>query len=669
MRLSFNKAFPFLGIRGKLLIAFVGLAVIPLATQATCGLRASNQALARTNAEHLRLQLLSNIGHLESYLALLEANAEMLARWVEESGAFDGDDIDSTGRTMVERLFYHFARMRPDYYQIRLLCSRGREQVRINRHGDGRHGLGLEIVAEDQLQNKSDRYYFRDAMADSSGRAYFSPLDLNVERGEVEVPEQLVLRVAHKTRDPRGVERGLVVLNVFAREILDRLKVLRPDPRAEVLFIGDEGRFVREDCASGRCAYKFGRIQEHPTAVSPEIARSILRGETGVMVEGPQHFVSYAPMRAGGPGRESRWRLAIIYPKERVLGPVQRMRAAATSFTLGVVVVALALAVLATRTLTRPIKDILRFVQGISVGDFQRKLKVATRDEIELLADGVRSMAQALDEAQRRMIRWNEELKAEVASKVNEIETLLETKHAMERQLRQADRLSSLGMLSASLAHEIGNPLAGIKTVIQVHLRAPGVSPGTREALELVLAEVDRLAQILERVTGFVRPVRDRPVQVALGDVFRRIVFLLERQARKQEVALVLEGDGVDYPIVAEAQKLEQVVLNLVVNSLQAMTERGNVRIGAWRTPGGLEIVVSDTGPGIPEASRDKVFEPFYTTKAGGTGLGLSIVQQIVTEMRGTVRLEFPDSGGTRVRIDLPSVSQGEGPRPLEETT
>lgn len=647
---SLDKLFPFLGLRGKLLIAFIGLALGPLAVLALYSIRTTSRALTTTNADHLRIQLGSNIGHIESYLALLDANAQMFSRWIQESGVFEGGQIDADGRSKVERFFYHWAWMRPDYYQLRVLCERGREQVRINRYGDR-----LETVPLDGLQDKSDRYYFKHAMAVPNDKTYFSPLDLNVEHAVVETPHQLVFRVARKTFDREGRARGLVVMNVFASEILDRVKLLRPDPSGDVVFVGDEGQLVREECSDGRCAYTFGLVRDYLKAFGPHVVASILSGEAGVMVEGQDKFISYAPIRVGGAKGERRWRLAIIYPRDRVLGPVYRMRHLFYVFAALVAAAALLLAGLATRALTTPIRSILRFVQGVAVGDFRQDLTVETRDEIEQLADGVRHTATALEEAQGRLVRWNEELQSQVTRKVAEIETLLETKHSMGQQLLHADRLASLGMLSASLAHEVGNPLAAIRTVIQVHLREPSVSESTREALELVLSEIDRLAEILGRITGFVRPARERPVAVTLAEVFRRVTFLVEREARKKGVVLRLEGDGAEWSIMADAQRLEQVLLNLLVNSLQALDGAGSVTVTVQRGPSGIDLTVDDTGPGIPEEARPKIFEPFFTTKAGGTGLGLPIVRQILREMGGDIRVECPEQGGTSVSVHLPA--------------
>jgi signal transduction histidine kinase len=646
--MTLDKLFPFLGIRGKLLVVFVALGIGPLGIVGAYTVHSMSQVLVAAHAEHLRKQLQTSVGHIESYLALLATNAEVMGERAAESGLFEDSDM-ARARTQVEDFFYGLARMRPDYYQIRVLSSDGREFVRINRYG-----ARIERVAASDLQDKSDRYYFKAAMTAARDATYFSPMDLNVERGEVEEPEQLVFRVGRQVVDARGNPRGLVMINVFAHEILDRLKPLRPGQEGDVLLADEQGRFVREDCSSGSCKYVLGEIRSYLAEFPTVEVDALVAGGSSAMAQGLVRLMSYAPMRVGGSSADRRWRLAIVHTKESVLAPVQSMQRLFYLFGTLVAVSAFILAALATRALVKPIRHILGFVEGIAAGDFDRELNVETRDEIEQLARGVRTMANSLEEAGSRLMSWNEELQGEVGRKVAEVESLIEAKRLIERQLRRADRLASLGMLCASLAHEIGNPLASIKTAAQVNLQRADIVEPARGVIEAILREVDRLAHILERMTGFARPAQEQRVVVAPREIYRRVVFLLEHEAHRKGVTLQIEGEATEQPVLADAQKLEQVLFNLVANAVQATDQRGTIVVRATAQEGLLELAVVDTGPGIPEGLREQVFDPFVTTRDDGTGLGLAIVKQLVHEMDGHVGLEFPGSGGTVARIQVP---------------
>lgn len=649
MKPRFDIHLPFLGLRGKLLIAFVGLSLGPLALMGVYGVASVSESLTDANTDHLRLELLSNARHVESYRARLAAEATMLSERVTESGLLDYTETAPRAKIALGRVFIQLGQLRPDYYQIRVLDMRGEELVRVNRSGDTLH-----FVAERDLQNKGKRYYFNEAMRLPTSKTYFSPIDLNIERGGTEDPQRLVFRVAHKVVDGRGRVRGLLVLNIFADDLLGRLELLRPEPQARVLLVGRDGRFVYGDCSGQPCRYEFGDVRAVLRGFAPGTVQRLMAGEMALMVEGPEHFLSHTPIRSEGVASDDDLQLAILYPRDLVMAPVKRMRNLFLVFGALVGAVALLLAILGARSLSDPIMRILHFVRGVADGDFDQPLEVETRDEIEQLAAGVRDTARALETASSRLLGWNEELQKEVAAQVHEIEALHDNKHAMDRQLRQADRLASLGLLSASVAHEIGNPLASMKTVIQVHLKNPSVPESTRKALDLVISEVNRLGEILDRIRGYARPPRGEKVMVCLRDVYERVLLLVEREAQLEGIALELTGDGIDESIAAQGNQLEQVLLNLIVNAMQAMDHAGRVTVDGHLVAGELHLSVTDTGPGIPEEMRERVFDPFLTTKDGGTGLGLPIVRQSVGEMGGTVSIETAPGGGALLRVVLP---------------
>ena len=641
-----------MGIRAKVLSAFVGLSLVPLGIVALNDAREASRGLISTNEGHLRRELAASVGLLERYFAALDADARTLARLLERSRALSDGRIDPQERLRTEQLFSTFASVREDYYQVRFLDHRGHEQVRINR-GDTR----VHPVLVSELQDKSGRYYFRDAMKLDRDQTYVSRIDLNVEQGKIEDPQRLVFRVAHQVRDEGGSAAGLVLLNLAADTLLERIAVLRPGPQGAVLLVHPDGDYVIQSCDGDACANTLGAAADLRERLGRQTFDSLLAGETRVMADGGDALQSFAVVNVG----DQRWHLVIAHPPELVLGAVTSMRRRTILVAVGVALVALMLGLIATRALVNPLGRILRFVEAVGRGKFGGTLTVSTNDEIEQLADAVTQTAGALEQAQEKLESWNEQLQAEVDRKVAEIDTLNRTQSALERRLQQADRLAALGMQSAVLAHEIGNPLAGIKSLVQLRLKDPGISEKMQRSLDLVLSETDRLAKTLSHSTGRVRSERSGPVKSTIREVHRRIELLMRAELDGQEVELTLDGDAIDQTLILPEHKLEQVLLNLVMNSMQAMEQAGRISVTANSAVDGVEIAVRDTGPGIPEGAHGQVFEPFFTTKVGGSGLGLPIVRDIVDEMGGVVRLE-PSDGGACVIIVIPTARDHDEP-------
>ncbi len=639
---------PYMGIRGKFLIAFVGLALAPLAFAAALSLNWTLDALVTSGKEELRLNLESNVAHVEHYFTDLGARTRTVASWLSEADPAAPTD---TAQTQADRLLLRIADLNSDFYQVRMLSTAGMEQARVNRSRNA-----VDWVPHSQLQDKSKRYYVQEAIAyfasDTVPTApYFSPIDLNREHGIVEQPHRLVFRVGHVIKSPGSADRQLLVINVFAQEILERLEAMRPNPQGEVLLIGGRDRVIKQSCVHGDCTYSFGNLRDELGAFPTTVHRDLLDGGRGVMTAGNGAYLSYAPITAGG----ARWKLAIVYPQALIAAPVNAMKRRFALLAVLVALAALMLAVAASRALARPTRRILGYVNRVAQGKYDVPPDVRPGDEIGDLAAGVCTMVAALQEAQAQLEGWNDVLQASVDKNVQEIRALLETKMTMERQLCRADRLASLGLLSASAAHEIGNPLGAIKTALQVVVRDPTLPVMTRETLELVFEEIDRLTEILGRMRGFVRTPQGDVRTVTLRSVYSRVVFLVESDARKKRIQLALTGDAADTVVMAPENKLEQVLLNLLVNALQAMPGPGDITVDAALADDIVRITVADTGPGIPEEQRARIFDPLYTTKAGGTGLGLAIVRQLIEELGGAVGVDCPDSGGTIIRMSVPA--------------
>jgi signal transduction histidine kinase len=224
----------------------------------------------------------------------------------------------------------------------------------------------------------------------------------------------------------------------------------------------------------------------------------------------------------------------------------------------------------------------------------------------------------------------------------------------LEEEVRKAERLAALGRLSAGVAHEIRNPLAGIRTTAELlHDRLEQDADLVR-FVDVILEETERLDRIVSSLLRFAKPSAPRRMPVQVVDLLERAARLAAGRASERGVALRVCAAPPLPEAPADRDQLMQVLLNLLLNAIDATPPGGEVVVRAEATGEELRLVVEDGGAGVPASLRDRVFDPFFTTKPGGTGLGLSISQNILQQHGGRLRLERPDGGRSRAVATLP---------------
>ena len=309
-------------------------------------------------------------------------------------------------------------------------------------------------------------------------------------------------------------------------------------------------------------------------------------------------------------------------------------------------------------SIRHPIGHLARSALAIGHGDLSRRLTMHRRDEIGQLASAFNRMAESLQAAQARTM-------AETQARLE-----------LERQVQQAQKLATVGLLASEVAHEVGTPLnivSGRAEVIQ-----KGLSPDHPLSRHVVtiLRQIERINGIIRHLLEYARPKRPVLCPVAVGSILTRTVELLELQARQRQVNVGTQvPDGLP-PVRADSDQLQQVLLNLMTNALDATPSGGQVQVAASQTeleatdvrpriergqPEGpcLTLVVSDTGRGMPQDQLEQIFEPFFSTKGrhGGTGLGLAIVEDIVRAHRASIEVQSAEGVGTTVLLRWPIAS------------
>ena len=356
-------------------------------------------------------------------------------------------------------------------------------------------------------------------------------------------------------------------------------------------------------------------------------------------------------------------------PDKRVLGvidvgislkeidsDVERVtRQSAAASLLSVAVVALFAVFLTQRTVVRPVRQLVLATKGLAAGDFTQEVQVASSDEVGALGRSFNEMVDVLGKARADRLHLLHTLEQQVEDRTAAL------KRAQD-QLVQTEKLSSLGRLAASVAHEINNPLAGILTYAKLMVRLlekEQVDEQTRTTcvrnLKLVQRETERCTAIVRNLLEF---ARQRPLalkEVDAAAVLEEALSLVSHQAKLQGVTIERQVTSLP-PLLADFGQLRQAFVNIVLNACEAMPAGGVVRIAGCPTGTGdaVEFTFADNGPGIPPDKLAKIFDPFFTTKEKGTGLGLSVVYGIVERHGGTITVASQVGQGTTFTMRLP---------------
>lgn len=233
---------------------------------------------------------------------------------------------------------------------------------------------------------------------------------------------------------------------------------------------------------------------------------------------------------------------------------------------------------------------------------------------------------------------------------------ITERKRAEER-LREQAALTRLGELAAVVAHEVRNPIAGAQGALQIIRGRLPQDSKDRAIVDEITTRFDGLNRLIEDILIYARPRPLRLAPTTLRNILDSVATFVASDAANRDLQLTIEGDADPVPLVVDGELVKAVFMNLVQNAIQAMNAQGTVDIRVMTTPERCAVSIRDHGPGIAPEHRDRVFEPFFTTRHRGTGLGLPIAQRVVERHGGTLTLDCPPGGGTVATVTLPRAS------------
>ncbi|MBM4781882.1 MAG: HAMP domain-containing protein [Archangiaceae bacterium] len=429
-------------------------------------------------------------------------------------------------------------------------------------------------------------------------------------------PDLALLRLSVVTADGKAI----ITADLRPERLL---RTVNTGSVTRVFLVDAIGRVLAHRDASKVIAHEdFSGLTPVKSALSGKAAR----GAEQYDGEGEQRLASYARVGQG---------LAAVVaevPVAEVFGATRELSSRSFLFAAGIVALALVLAVFLSRALTAPLRRLSDTMAVISKGEYGVEVPVEGAPEI-------RSVGTALNEMSRELIRRSDDLQR------------------AHNNLVQSEKLSAVGELAASVAHEVKNPMVGILGFAQLGKEADTMVEA-KEYFGLIESDTQRANKILQNLLEFARPPEMEMEPLVVNEVLQGALTLCRHQLQMQGVKVETAfGDGLG-GILGNNNQLRQVLLNLMMNAGQAMAESPTKRVTVATAADGdfVKVLVSDTGPGIPPEVMQNLFKPFFTTKRRGlgTGLGLSVSRSIIEAHRGTLTAESTVGQGATFIMRLP---------------
>lgn len=501
------------------------------------------------------------------------------------------DEPGSRAREKLADEFLSFLSHKAVYDQVRYIDAEGREVVRVN----DRNGRP-EIVPQNRLQRKADRYYFTETLRLSRGEVFVSPFDLNVEDGRIERPLKPTIRFATPVFDAAGRMRGIVVLNYLGARLIDKLRRHARNVIGDPWLLNANGYWLAGSQPEDEWGFMFlERGHADLAGRSPEAWQRISTEESGQFRDSSGMYT-----------------FRTAYPVRDIAA-----RKSATSRSSGD----------SSNYHWKIVSYISPDNLSAANGRLHREFSIAGVALIAVLA----------------AVAWF-------------IARLMVQNRAARERLLRNERLAAVGEAMTALAHECRNALQRSRAGLELLAMRTAGDAGTRELLDEVQGAHNYLAELYDEVRGYAAPVNLHREPTDLQMLIQQTWSQVAEQNGAAPRPIEVEA-GVPTECRLDPRAMSQVFRNLFDNALAAGSPaQVHVHITRGQLAGrpAVQIAVHDNGPGVPPEHRDRLFEPFFTTKFRGTGLGLAISRRLVEAHGGTITLAEPNGPGAEIRIVLP---------------
>jgi len=441
-------------------------------------------------------------------------------------------------------------------------------------------------------------------------------------------------------RDSAGNLTGVLMSGTALATLLSELKA---QSLADVIVLDQSGKLVATSMVEPDEGYS-------PLEIDPDVLSDTSPSATlDFEMYGRDYRATYSPLVV----RQTRMGiLGVALPSNFIVTTMATSRNTVSLIFAATTVATIVIGYLLAQSIARPILKLRSVSQAVAAGDLNQNTGLEMGDEIGELATAFDVMTLKLRERTAEAARLYDET-LERNKELAEINARLQTTQA---QLIQSEKLASVGQLTAGIVHDVKNPLATIKGLAEELSEEFGLDPTTRDQLKTIRDSASKASTIVTDLLKFARQSTPETQRRDMRETIESAARLTEYLARKAKVEVKVDLPARPVMVDYDAQQIEQVLINLIGNAIQAIRNGGAVRIVLSEAGGAVAIAVQDSGIGIPEKNLQRIFDPFFTTKpeGEGTGLGLSVSFGIVARHRGRIEVESKPGLGTTFTVLLP---------------
>jgi two-component system NtrC family sensor kinase len=497
-----------------------------------------------------------------------------------------------------------------------------------NQDSDGYQVTGAQYFGEIEIIDK-----VLNSRSDQLGDKYVDVLP---------TVEGLFLMTAASVTDQDGQVVGAMMVGTnLARLIVD----IKTKALADLVILSESGEFRHTTLPIESTDQEASSLEFDPALIGEDATSEIKE----LRLFGRRYSAVYTPLFVRS---EQVGIMGILLPSNYI---VSTMATSRTSFSLIFSIATVAVIYLGFRlaqSIAQPILKLRSMSQAVASGDLDQESNLKQSDEIGELASAFDVMTQRLRERTQEAAR----LYAESIQRNKELEDINARLQSTQAQLIQSEKLAAVGQLTAGIVHDVKNPLAVIKGLAEELEEEDNSDPHTRDGLRTIRESASKANAIVSDLLKFARQSKPEMQFRDLKDSIQAAIRLTEYLARKAKVSIISDLPSRAVVVRYDPQQIEQVLINLINNAVQAMPGGGTLRISLAEAEGAIAISVHDTGVGISPDNLQRIFDPFFTTKpeAEGTGLGLSVSYGIIAHHGGQIEVESELGTGSTFTVLLP---------------